>query len=51
VDRKEVTIQLTTHITISPFAAKRLAILLEGLMKEYETRFGTLPVDAATPAN
>ena len=49
--QKEVTIQLTDRIVISPYAAKRLAILLDGVMKEYETHFGTLPVDAATPAN
>ncbi|HEX7811315.1 MAG TPA: DUF3467 domain-containing protein [Burkholderiales bacterium] len=43
--QKEVTIQLTDRIIISPYAAKRLAMLLEGVMKEYENRFGALPVD------
>jgi hypothetical protein len=43
--QKEVTIQLTDRIIISPYAAKRLAMLLEGVMKEYESRFGALPVD------
>jgi hypothetical protein len=43
--QKEVTIQLTDRIIISPYAAKRLASLLEGVVKEYEKRFGTLNVE------
>jgi hypothetical protein len=44
--QKEVTIQLTDRIIISPYAAKRLATLLEGVVKEYEKRFGTLTTEA-----
>ena len=44
--QKEVTIQLTDRIIISPYAAKRLATLLDGVVKEYEKRFGALNVDA-----
>lgn len=47
--QKEVTIQLTDRIIISPYAAKRLATLLEGVMKEYEGRFGALSVDPVAP--
>jgi hypothetical protein len=43
--QKEVTIQLTDRIIISPYAAKRLASLLEGVVKEYEKRFGALNVE------
>ena len=43
--QKEVTIQLTDRIIISPYAAKRLASLLEGVVKEYEKRFGELNVE------
>lgn len=43
--QKEVTIQLTDRIIISPYAAKRLASLLEGVVREYEKRFGTLNVE------
>ena len=46
--QKEVTIQLTDRIIISPYAAKRLATLLEGVVNEYEKRFGALNVE--TPA-
>ena len=44
--QKEVTIQLTDRIVISPYAAKRLSMLLDGVVKEYEKRFGALNVDA-----
>lgn len=47
--QKEVTIQLTDRIIISPYAAKRLAMLLEGVVKEYEKRFGTLNIEATLP--
>ena len=43
--QKEVTIQLTDRIIISPFAAKRLSLLLNGVVKEYENRFGALNID------
>ena len=43
--QKEVTIQLTDRIVISPYAAKRLSMLLSGVVKEYESRFGTLNID------
>jgi hypothetical protein len=43
--QKEVTIQLTDRIIVSPFAAKRLAMLLDGVVKEYEKRFGALNVE------
>lgn len=43
--QQEITIQLTDRIIISPYAAKRLATLLEGVVTEYEKRFGTLSVE------
>jgi len=47
--QKEVTIQLTDRIIVSPYAAKRLAMLLEGVVKEYEKRFGALNVEGPLP--
>ncbi len=44
--QKEVTIQLTDRIIISPYAAKRLSMVLDGVVKEYEKRFGALKVEA-----
>ena len=46
--QKEVTIQLTDRIIISPYAAKRLSMLLQGVVSEYEKRFGTLNVEAGS---
>ena len=40
--QKEVGIELTDRVIVSPFAAKRLALLLNGVVGEYEKRFGTL---------
>ena len=45
--QKEVTIQLTDRIVISPYAAKRMSTLLNSVVKEYENRFGALNIDAA----
>ena len=40
--RQSMEIELNHRIVLSPFAAKRLTGLLQQLMKEYETRYGTL---------
>jgi hypothetical protein len=44
--QSEVKVQLTDRIILSPFAAKRLAGLLTGVVREYESRFGVLNLDA-----
>jgi hypothetical protein len=41
----EVKIKLTDRIILSPFAAKRLLVLLNNVVSQYETRFGTLNID------
>lgn len=40
--RQEVQVQLTDRIILSPFAAKRLAGLLNNVLQQYESRFGPL---------
>ena len=40
--QKEVTVQLTDRIILSPHAAKRLSLLLTNIVKQYEDRFGQL---------
>jgi hypothetical protein len=47
--QKEVTIQLTDRIIVSPYAAKRLSMLLQGVVNEYEKRFGVLNVEGPAP--
>ena len=44
--QKEVTVQLTDRIVLSPFAAKRLSILLNNVLQDYEKRYGVLEVGA-----
>ena len=45
--QKEVTVQLTDRLILSPFAAKRLSMLLANVLREHEARFGQVPVEAA----
>lgn len=43
---KEVTVDLSHRIILNPYAAKRLQLLLETVMGEYESRFGAIEVGA-----
>ena len=45
--QKELQVQLTDRIILSPFAAKRLAGLLGNVVREYESRFGKISVEAS----
>jgi len=47
---KEVKVELADRIILSPYAAKRLWLLLGGVLKEYETRFGALNIETQSPA-
>ncbi len=44
-ESKEFKVRLSDRIVLSPYAAKRLWILLCATLKEYETRFGPLNID------
>jgi hypothetical protein len=44
---QEVTVQLSNRIILNPFAAKRLMMLLGGILKEYESRYG--PLESGPP--
>ena len=41
----EVSVRLSDRIILSPFAAKRLSLLITGVVNEYEKRFGTLSIE------
>lgn len=45
--QREVGIQLTNRIILSPYAAKRLQILLANVIREHESRFGEISVEPA----
>jgi hypothetical protein len=40
--QKEVTVALSDRVVLNPYAAKRLMLLLEQGLKEYESRYGEL---------
>lgn len=46
---KEVTVQLSDRIVLSPFVAKRLSIVLNNVVRDYESRYGTLDVEVRQP--
>jgi hypothetical protein len=41
-------VQLTNRIVLSPYATKRLSLMLTTLTQEYETRYGKLNLDVAS---
>ena len=41
-DQKEVRVLLSDRIVLNPYAAKRLMLMLEKGLKEYEAKFGEL---------
>jgi hypothetical protein len=43
--QKEVKVMLSDRIVLNPYAAKRLSVLLERVLKEYESRWGDLKVE------
>ena len=43
--QSEVAVQLTDRIIVNPYAAKRLALLLNNVVTEYENRFGALNIE------
>jgi hypothetical protein len=48
-DEDAVTVRLSDRIILSPFAAKRLMVILTNVLSQYEQRFGTLGVTAQVP--
>ncbi len=43
--QKELTVGLSDRIILNPYAAKRLSILLNNVVAEYESRFGEIGLD------
>ena len=46
---QEFHVRLSDRIVLNPYAAKRLWVLMGAILKEYESRFGTLTIDVGTP--
>lgn len=47
VGKTEFEVKLTDRIVLSPYAAKRLQMLLGAVLQEYERRFGSLDLGLA----
>ena len=43
-DQKEVRVLLSDRVVLNPYAAKRLMLMLEKGLKEYEAKFGELKI-------
>ena len=43
--QRELKVQLTDRVVMSPFAAKRLSNLLNNVLKDYEARYGSLEAE------
>ncbi len=47
--QKEIKVQLSDRIVLSPFAAKRLAVLLNNVLENYESQYGKLEITPLRP--
>ena len=45
--QKEIKVELSDRIVLSPFAAKRLSMLLNNVLADYEKRYGKLDLGPA----
>jgi len=43
--QKDVSVLLSNRIMLSPFAAKRMLLLLDATIKKYESAFGDIVID------
>jgi len=43
--QRELSVELSDRIILSPFAAKRLYMVLNNVIEQYEKRFGELPIE------
>lgn len=42
IETGELTVQLSNRVVLTPYAAKRLLLLLGNRVRDYESRYGTL---------
>jgi len=44
--QQQLTVLLNNRVILNPFAAKRLSVVLNNVISEYESRFGKLQIEA-----
>jgi len=45
VSQKEITVQVSDRIVLSPFVAKRLSLVLANVIRDYESKYGAMDVE------
>ena len=43
--QQQLTVLLNNRVILNPFAAKRLSVVLNNVIREYESRFGKLQIE------
>ncbi|MFW6237325.1 MAG: DUF3467 domain-containing protein [Desulfosudaceae bacterium] len=46
-EQRELTVDMSDRIILNPFAAKRLAMLLSNVIRQYEERYGEISLEAS----
>jgi len=49
-ENNELIIELSDRMVLNPYAAKRVGLLLNNVIKQYEEKFGEIALDNETPA-
>ncbi len=44
--QEALTVELSDRVILNPYAAKRLSLLLNNILREYESRFGELRIES-----
>jgi hypothetical protein len=47
--QRELSVELSDRIILNPYAAKRLLLVLQNVIDQYETRFGSLRIEDGRP--
>lgn len=46
-EQRELTVDISDRIILNPYAAKRLALLMQNIVLQHEERFGEIKLEAA----
>jgi hypothetical protein len=49
-ENNQLVIELNERIVLNPYAAKRVSILLNNVIEQYEAKFGVLQMEGDAPA-
>ena len=49
--QREMTVQISDRVVLSPFVAKRLSLILSNVIRDYESKYGKLDVGTQQPTD